>query len=161
MTFQIRPLTTADYPFVISVIDQWWGGRHMADLLPRLFFEHFTDTSFAGEREGRLAGFLAGFISQSRPGEAYIHFVGVEPAERGSGLGRLLYETFFQVAGERGCVLVRAVTSPVNRGSIAFHQRMGFRLEPGDAEVDGIPVASGYDGRGGDRVRFVRSLPGA
>ena len=73
MTFQIRQLSTVDYPFVISVIDQWWGGRQMADKLPRLFFEHFTDTSFAAERDGKLAGFLAGFISQSRPGEAYVH----------------------------------------------------------------------------------------
>ena len=160
MTSQIRPLRTADYPFVISVIDQWWGGRQMADKLPRLFFEHFTDTSFAAERDGKLAGFLAGFMSQSRPGEAYIHFVGVDPAERGSGLGRLLYEAFFQAAEARGCILVRAITSPVNRGSVAFHQRMGFQLEPGDAEVDGIPVSSGYDGQGGDRVRFIRSLRG-
>ena len=159
MTFEIRQLSVADYPFVISVIDRWWGGRQMADMLPRLFFEHFTDTSFAAERDGSLAGFLAGFISQSRPGEAYIHFVGVDPAERGGGLGRLLYETFFLAAEARGCVLVRAITSPVNRGSIALHQRMGFRLEPGDAEVDGVPVSSGYDGPGGDRVRFTRSLP--
>jgi GNAT superfamily N-acetyltransferase len=158
MTFQVRQLATADYPFVISVIDQWWGGRQMADKLPRLFFEHFADTSFAAERDGRLAGFLAGFISQSRPGEAYIHFVGVDPAERGSGLGRLLYETFFQAAGARGCVLVRAITSPVNRGSIAFHQRMGFQLEPGDAQAGGIPVSVGYDGQGHDRVRFTRNL---
>jgi GNAT superfamily N-acetyltransferase len=158
MTFRIRQLATADYPFVISVIDRWWGGRPMADKLPRLFFEHFTDTSFAAERDGRLAGFLAGFISQSRPGEAYIHFVGVDPAQRGTGLGRLLYETFFQAAEARGAVLVRAVTSPGNRGSIAFHQRMGFQLEPGDAEVDGIPVSSGHDGPDGDRVRFICSL---
>ena len=101
MTSQIRQLSTADYPFVISVIDRWWGGRSMADKLPRLFFEHFTDTSFAAEREGGLAGFLAGFISQSRPGEAYIHFVGVDPAQRGSGLGRLLYEAFFQALASR------------------------------------------------------------
>ena len=60
MTFQVRQLSTADYPLVISVIDQWWGGRQMADKLPRLFFEHFTDTSFAAERDGRLAGFLTG-----------------------------------------------------------------------------------------------------
>lgn len=158
MTFAIRQLTAADYPFVISVIDQWWDGRQMADMLPRLFFEHFSDTSFAAERDGRLAGFLTGFISQSRPDEAYIHFVGVDPAERGNGLGGLLYARFFQAAEARGCVLVRAITSPVNRGSVAFHQRMGFQLEPGDAAVDGIPVFTGYDGRGGDRVRFVRSL---
>jgi predicted GNAT superfamily acetyltransferase len=158
MTFQIRPLSLADYPFVISVLDQWWGGRQMADKLPRLFFEHFADTSFAAERDGKLAGFLVGFISQARSGEAYIHFVGVDPAERGSGLGRLLYEAFFRAAEARGSVLVRAITSPVNRGSVAFHQRMGFRLEPGDLEVDGIPVSSGYDGQGGDRVRFIRRL---
>ncbi len=160
MTFQIRHLSAADYPLVISVIDQWWGGRPMAGKLPRLFFEHFTDTSFAAERDGRLAGFLAGFISQSRPDEGYIHFVGVDPAARGGGLGRLLYEAFFRAAEDRGCILVRAVTSPVNRGSVAFHRRMGFQLEPGDAEVDGIPVSSGYDGPGGDRVRFLRILHG-
>ena len=101
MTFQIRQLAAADYPFVISVLDQWWGGRQMADKLPRLFFEHFADTSFAAERDGQLAGFLVGFISQSRSGEAYIHFVGVDPAERGSGLGRLLYQAFFQAAEAR------------------------------------------------------------
>ena len=82
MTFQIRQLSTADYPFVISVIDQRWGGRQMADKLPRLFFEHFTGTSFAAERAGNLAGFLAGFISQSRPGEA------TSLCRRGSGRAR-------------------------------------------------------------------------
>jgi predicted GNAT superfamily acetyltransferase len=161
MSLQIRQLSELDYPYVISVIDQWWGGRQMADKLPRLFFEHFNDTSFAAERDGRLTGFLAGFISQSELGQAYIHFVGVDPAQRGSGLGRLLYEAFFRAAMARGCVLARAVTSPVNRGSVAFHQRMGFQLEPGDAEVDGIPVSVGYDGPGGDRVRFIRSLNSA
>ena len=54
---------------------------------------------------------------------------------------------------------MRAVTSPVNTGSVAFHRRMGFRLEPGDVQVNGIPVAAGYDGPGQDRVRFVRDLP--
>ena len=50
------------------------------------------------------------------------------------------------------------MTSPVNTGSVAFHRRMGFRLEPGDAEVGDIPVATGYDGPGQDRVRFVKDL---
>jgi GNAT superfamily N-acetyltransferase len=158
MAVQIRPIRPSDYGPVISVIDDWWGGRHMADMLPRLFFEHFTDTSFAAERDSELAGFLVGFESQSRPAEAYIHFAGVHPAERSRGLGRRLYERFFAVVQARGCVLVRAVTSPVNRGSVAFHQRMGFDIEPGDARAGGVPVAAGYDGDGQDRVRFVRRL---
>ena len=83
----------------------------------------------------------------------------VHPGERSHGLGRRLYGTFFDVVRARGCTRVRAVTSPVNTGSVAFHRRMGFRLEPGDAEVGDIPVATGYDGPGQDRVRFVRDLP--
>jgi GNAT superfamily N-acetyltransferase len=158
MAVQLRPIRPSDYRPVISVIDDWWGGRHVADMLPRLFFEHFTDTSFAAERDGSLAGFLVGFRSQSRPAEAYIHFVGVHPGERGRGLGRQLYERFFAAARARGCGLVRAVTSPVNRGSIGFHQRMGFGIEPGDSQAAGVAVTLGYDGDGQDRVRFVRKL---
>jgi ribosomal protein S18 acetylase RimI-like enzyme len=158
MTAQIRQIRLSDYQPVISVIDGWWNGRHMADMLPRLFFEHFTDTSFAAERDGQLIGFLVGLLSQSRPGEAYIHFVGVHPAERGQGLGRQLYQRFFAAAQTRGAGLVRAVTAPVNYGSIRFHQQLGFGIEPGDREVNGVPVATGYDGEGQDRVRFVKHL---
>jgi ribosomal protein S18 acetylase RimI-like enzyme len=158
MTVQIRQIRTSDYHPVISVVDSWWNGRQMADMLPRLFFDHFTDTSFAVERDGELAGFLVGLLSQSRPGEAYIHFVGVHPAERGSGLGRQLYQHFFAAARARGANLGRAVTSPENHGSVRFLQQMGFGIEPGDKEVDGVPVATGYDGDGQDRVRFTKHL---
>jgi len=156
---RIRPLRPSDFAPVIAVIDEWWGGRAMARMLPRLFFDHFTDTSFAADQGGALTGFLVGFVSPAHPAEAYIHFVGVHPGERGHGLGRRLYGTFFDAAEGRGCTRVRAITSPVNTGSVAFHRQMGFRLEPGDTEVDGIPVATGYDGPGQDRVRFVRDLP--
>ena len=153
----LRPLRPSDHAAVIAVIDDWWGGRRMADMLPRLFFEHFTDTSFAAERAGELAGFLVGFLSQSRPAEAYVHFVGVHPGGRGLGLGRRLYEAFFDAVSARGRTVVRAVTAPVNTGSITFHRRMGFEVERGAGDGD-VPVAAGYDGPGQDRVRFVRYL---
>jgi hypothetical protein len=51
----------------------------MAWLLPRLLFRNFGDASFAVEEEGELVAFLIDFVSQSRKGEAYIHFVGVRP----------------------------------------------------------------------------------
>jgi predicted GNAT superfamily acetyltransferase len=155
---KIRDISPSDYGAIIGVIDEWWGGRRMAGMLPRLFFEHFADTSFAAERNGILAGFLVGFCSQSRPGEAYIHFAGVQPGERSRGLGRRLHETFFETAAGRGCLIVRAVTAPVNSGSVAFHRRMGFEIEPGDLQRDGIPVTADYDGPGQDRVRFVKYL---
>lgn len=154
----LRTLREGDYPDIIRVLDDWWGGRPMASLLPRLFFQHFADTSFAIEEEGRVLAFLVGFLSQSRPGEAYIHFVGVDPACRGQGFGRVLYERFFAAAKESGANSVHCVTSPVNRGSIAFHRAMGFDLTPGDGEIDGLPVHADYDGHGGSRVVFVKEI---
>ena len=154
----LRHLEPSDYPSVIAVIDQWWGGRHMADMLPKLFFVHFRDTSFAVEDQGQLVAFLAGFASQTYPDQAYIHFVGIHPEYRQHGLGRQLYERFFTAARQRGCTTVRCVTSPVNAGSIAFHTRMGFAVEHVNGQAGGVPCTLNYDGNGQDRVLFVRSL---
>jgi ribosomal protein S18 acetylase RimI-like enzyme len=143
----IRHSEPADYGRVISVVDDWWGGRAMAAMLPKLFFVHFRDTSFVAEADGELAGFLCGFRSQTYDDEAYVHFVGVDPAQRGAGLGRLLYERFFEAVRPRS--VVRAVTSPVNERSVAFHQAIGFEVERVDDE---------YDGRGEARVLLVKRL---
>ncbi len=160
MTLRLRHAREDDYLPIIAVVNDWWGGRQMADMLPRLFFAHFNDTSFIVEEadSGERAGFLIGFVSQSQPGEAYIHFVGVHPDYRRQGVGEQMYAAFFEAVAARGCTRVHAVTAPVNQGSIAFHQRMGFAVEPGDGEIDGLAVAANYDGRGHDRVRFIKTL---
>src|SRR6476646_5776998 len=142
----IRHAEPADYARVHAVIDEWWGGRPMAAMLPKLFFVHFRDTSFvAGDDDGSLAGFLCGFRSQTFPDEAYVHFVGVDPVTRGVGVGRALYERFFAAVAPR--TIVRAVTSPVNERSVAFHQALGFELERSDPA---------YDGAGEPRVLLVK-----
>lgn len=127
-------------------------------MLPRLFFEHFCDTSSVLEEDGRVVAFLIGFLSQNQPTEAYIHFVGVHPNRRQRGCGRLLYERFFEQARLAGRSVVRCVTSPTNTGSIAFHTRMGFQVEPGKAEREGVPYDPDHDGPGEDRVCFLRKI---
>ena len=144
---EIRHAEPADHARVVPVVDDWWGGRAMSDLLPRLFFVHFRDTSFVAEEDRALAGFLCGFRSQTYADEAYVHFVGVGPAFRGRGVGRALYERCFDAIAPR--TVVRCVTSPVNEASVAFHTSLGFEVEK---------VAANYDGRGGDRVLLVRRL---
>jgi GNAT superfamily N-acetyltransferase len=155
---RIRNAVPDDHAQVIRVLDGWWGGRRMRDMLPRLFFVHFAETTFVAEGDGRLVAFLAGFLSQTDPRTAYIHFVGVAPEERRTGVARALYVRFFEVARAGGRSVVRCVTSPVNEGSIAFHRRMGFRLVPGDVDRDGVPIHRDYDGPGEDRVVFERGL---
>ncbi|GIO07158.1 N-acetyltransferase [Brevibacillus reuszeri] len=155
---QIRNVNEQDYTKIIPVINEWWGGRQMSDMLPKLFFVHFQPTSFVIEAEGEIIAFLIGFLSQTNPEEAYIHFVGVHPERRGDGVGKELYQMFFQEVKKRGCHTVRCITSPVNKGSIHFHGKMGFEVEAGDKVVDGVWVTTNYDGRGNDRVQLVKRI---
>ena len=135
---KIRHAQPADYGRVIGRVNEWWGGRDMAPMLPRLFFIHFEDTSYvADDADGQLAGFLIGFLSQTNDDEAYVHFVGIAPAQRGAGLGRRLYERFCTDVTERGRTTVRCVTSPFNETSIAFHRALGFEIEGTSDEHDG------------------------
>ncbi len=154
----VRHAEPRDFYFVTSVINDWWDGRQMRDMLPKLFFIHFRETSFIAEQKDARVGFLNGFFSQTFPAEAYIHFVGVHPEFRKHGVARMLYEKFFAVARAKGKTRVRCVTSPVNKTSIAFHQHMGFEMEPGDDMVDGISAHSNYDGKGESRVLFVKEI---
>lgn len=154
----IRHAEPSDYRQIIAVVDDWWGGRRMADMLPKLFFVHFRPTSFVAEHNNRIVGFVVGFVSQTFPEEAYIHFVGVHPDFRKAELGRALYERFFSSAAKLGCHTVRCVTSPINKSSISFHRSMGFSAENSEKIVDDIPVAKEYDGKGEDRVLFFKNL---
>ncbi|MFE3765885.1 GNAT family N-acetyltransferase [Streptomyces sp. NPDC059104] len=147
----------ADHPRLLAVLDTWWGGlkgeagsRERALLLPRLYLQHFTTTSLLVERDGReVAAFLIGFLSQTRPDTAYVHFVGVDPALHGQGVGRALYRAFFALARSRGRRYVECVTSPENTASRAFHTRLGFTPHAPKAD---------YDGPGLGRVAFTLDL---
>ena len=156
----IRHVKADDYKVIIATVDEWWGGRRMAQMLPQLFFVHFYPTSFVAEQNGLIIGFVVGLVSQSYPDEGYIHFVGVHPNFREGGLGHKLYERVFEAMIRNGCRVVRCVTSPVNKGSIAFHLHLGFKPEISQKVVEGVSVFEDYDGPGEDRVLFSKMLTG-
>lgn len=155
-----RPVES-DHPGIVGEVDEWWGGRSLHQLLPRLWFQHFTGTSWVVEdTSGRVVGFLVGFISPDRPDEAYIHMVGTSPNHRRSGLGRALYERFFDDVRARGARRVTAVTWPGNRISVGFHRALGFlpSTGPGTQNLYGTPAYPDYDAARDDRVVFSREL---
>ncbi|MBI2780192.1 MAG: GNAT family N-acetyltransferase [Chloroflexi bacterium] len=157
----LRRPTEADYPGMVRVIDDWWGGRTMDALLPRLWLQHFTGTSWLAETTAsELAGFLIGFHSPDRANVAYCRLVATNPNLRGRGVGRALYERFFDDARRAGRHEVRAITWPGNRPSIAFHRALGFQVEvgPGSQNLYGTPAQPGYDFDREDRTILVRTI---
>jgi GNAT superfamily N-acetyltransferase len=156
----IRKTKPSDHASVIAALQGWWGGRDLTAMLPKLFLNHFNDTSFVAENNDQMSGFLIGFLSPSLKlkNEAYVHFMGVHPDFRKKGIGTTLYERFFEICRTHGRNIIRACTSPVNRGSVEFHERIGFQLEAGDDEIDGLPVTRDYNRPGDHKVLFTKII---
>lgn len=154
----LRYSQPADHARIIAVLKRWWDGRDLTGMLPKLFLDHFCDTSFVVEKEDLLVAFLVAFLSPARPDEGYIHFAGVHPEYRGMGIGAHLYQGFFDICRADGRKTVRACTSPVNIGSVRFHKRMGFTLSKGNARIDGLAVTLDYNRPDDPKVLFERAL---
>ena len=159
LTFR-RPVE-GDHRRLVAVIDDWWGGRKLVHLLPRLWLQFFTGTSWIAEAaDGSLAGFLIGFVSPDDAGVGYVHMVATSPNVRKRGLGRELYRRFCDDVGTRGVREVRAITWAGNRVSIAFHAAIGFRVDDGTGTQRryGTTAYPDYEGDGQDMVVFRRRL---
>jgi ribosomal protein S18 acetylase RimI-like enzyme len=153
----VRSALPSDCEAILDVVQSWWGRPIESDMFSKFFLNHFSETCLIAERNGRFVGFLIGFLSQTLADEAYIRFVVVHPQDRGAGIGRALYEEFFRVAQKHQRRIIRSVTSPSNLNSVAFHQLLGFTIEPQEHQINNLPVQKNYHGREDtDRVLFVK-----
>ena len=144
---QTRKITKGDFDQIVEVIDRWWGGP-MANFAHPIFFYELGDNALIVEEEGRLIGFLLGFIAFRAPKTGYVHLVGIHPDYRRKGVGRLLYETFTERCRSLGCERMKAITTTGNEGSIIFHQALGWTSN----EVED------YAGRDRRRMVFTKDL---
>jgi GNAT superfamily N-acetyltransferase len=154
----IRTGKTSDHEKVISVMPDWWGGRDLSSSVLKIFFIHFSNTVYIAESNNDLVGFLVGFFSQTEENTGYIHFVGVHPNFRKDGIGRLLYQTFFNACIANNRKIIKSCTSPINKLSINFHLHMGFIIEPGDTIVDDLPVSENFLRSNDPKVLFKKVL---
>jgi ribosomal protein S18 acetylase RimI-like enzyme len=116
-----------DLAEILRNFERFWGDRDLPRYLHHpMFFLEFRDTAFVARDlgNGEIAGYLLGFVAPA--GDGYIHFVAVRDDSRTLGLGRGLCETFENAARERGAAALKAITSPENESSVAFHKRAGF-----------------------------------
>jgi len=147
MDYALRQITVADLSEVLGELPAFWDEeRDMSFLHQALYVHEFGETSVVAERDGRVVGYLLGFVNQH--GVGYIHAVAVRHEERGKGLARSLYDRFAELVAARGAHGLKAITAPENAGSRAFHAALGFSAEE-------VP---GYSPSSGTRVVFRREL---
>ncbi|MFJ9537332.1 GNAT family N-acetyltransferase [Streptomyces sp. NPDC101225] len=147
MAAQITPAHVTDIRQVLAEHRRYWGERDLRALHLLALVQEFGETCLvARSADGGVLGYLIGFVTPERTG--YVHLIATRDDARGTGLGRELYAAFTEAARRQGAVRLKAITSPGNTGSVAFHRSLGF----------GVRVERDYNGPGEDRVVFSRAL---
>ncbi|WP_240509635.1 GNAT family N-acetyltransferase [Streptomyces malaysiense] len=147
MRAQITPAGTADIHQVLADHHRYWGKRDLRALHLSALVREFGETCLVARAEDGIHGYVIGFVTPA--GTGYVHLIATRDDARGTGLGRRLYAAFADAAHRQGAQRLKAITSPGNAGSIAFHRRLGF-----DART-----VDDYDGPGRAMVVFRRVLP--
>lgn len=153
---EITTCTKKDFDQIIVEFNEFWDHDRTVGLHHPTLINEFGNTAFVAKEGDKVLAYLFGFISQSEP-VGYAQLLSVRQGYRRLGLARRLYAHFEEYARSHGCKNLKAITSPVNSLSIAFHKSIGM-LPTGDAEKDGVKVVEHYAGPGKDRVVFIKNI---
>lgn len=133
----IRPVTESDLPAILGIIN-----REIREGVAHFGTEEMAATELGAEwsatRErygwycavegGELLGYARGGPWKTRGAYRWAAETGVyvQPAAKGRGVGRALYEVLFEHLRDQGLrTLIAGITLP-NDASVALHERMGM-----------------------------------
>ena len=153
---EIRHCTKTDYDQILAEVWDFWGSDRTLDLHHPMFVYEFGNSAYVIKDGDCVAAYLFGCLSQTEP-SAYVHLVGVRSTYRRRGLAGHLYDHFVTFAQTQGCTELKAITTPSNKESLAFHRARGMELT-GTPNREGIPVIENYAGPGQDRVVLRKKL---
>lgn len=105
--------------------------------------------ALTARRDGRLVGVATG---TTRPDEATLDDLVVEPAEHGQGIGAHVLAAVESLAAERGCRRVEAVAPTGSRGA-AFLAGRGWRTVSGPDDTVRVRLYRALGSSGGAGVR--------
>ena len=133
----VRPVEVSDLDAIVRIDEklsghsrkEYWRHRlEMASLRPPWM-------SLVAETDGRLVGFLFGWVGESEFGigrpVGWVDLIGVDPPYRGRGIGHALVERF--VASGRELRAIEKVATLIDLGQAdvrEFFTRLGFHHGP-------------------------------
>ncbi|MBN1375776.1 MAG: GNAT family N-acetyltransferase [Dehalococcoidia bacterium] len=153
---KITNCTKQDFDRILAEFNEFWGHDRTLALHHPTLINEFGNSAFILKDSQKIIAYLFGFISQTSP-VGYIQLLAVRQGHRHEGHARRLYEHFTSFALAHGCKQLKAITSPVNKLSIAFHQSIGM-MPVGEDIIAGVAVIRDYAGHGKDRVVFMKDI---
>jgi GNAT superfamily N-acetyltransferase len=156
MGAQIAACTRQDYDQILDDLPDFWDGRDTRHLHHPMLIKEFGNSAFVIRDGALVVAYLFGLMSQTEP-VGYLHLIAVRASARRRRLGQALFAHFVEFARGRGCKHIKAITTPANAGSIAFHKSLGMDLL-GEPNVEGVPVVRDYAGRDEPRVVFWKAI---
>jgi GNAT superfamily N-acetyltransferase len=153
---EISLCTKADFDQILRDVADFWGDKRTLAIHHPMFLYEFGNSAYVMKEGDLVVGYLFGVLSQTET-IAYVHLLSVRRSHQRQGIARRLYEHFIDFARENGCEEIKAITSPNNKISVAFHRRMGMELL-GEQGEEGIPVMKNYSGPGIHRVIFYKRI---
>jgi len=137
----LRPAEPRDLEAIVGLIGELAEFEHLSHLMkvtpqslqPHLFGPKPVAEAIVGEVGGRVVAFALFFVNFStflgKPG-LYLEDLYVQPAHRGSGLGRLLLQRLGRIAVERDYGRFEWSVLDWNENAIRFYEKMGATLLP-------------------------------
>jgi hypothetical protein len=137
----LRAATPADLPAIVGLIRELAEYEKLAHLVvvtpeslaPHLFGPRPAAEAVVGEVDDRVVAFALFFTNFStflgRPG-LYLEDLYVQPAHRGTGLGKALLQHLGALAVARGCGRFEWSVLDWNENAISFYESMGATVLP-------------------------------
>ncbi len=146
----IRPATLDDLDALVALEDTSFPGDRLSRRSFRRMLTRAKAELLVDEHQGRLCGYALALFHAGTP-LARLYSVAVDPATRGSGLGRALVEAIEISARERDCVAMRLEVRRDNTAAIEMYKALGYRPFAMEADY--------YDDRM-EAVRMEKALTG-
>jgi ribosomal protein S18 acetylase RimI-like enzyme len=126
---QIRTFQPADEAAVVALWEQChltrpWNDPHK-DVQRKLRVQ--SDWFLVGEVEGQIvATVMAGYDGH----RGWIYYLGVDPENRGKGLGRSMMAQAEKLLRVAGCPKINLLVRSENDGVIGFYRSLGYAADP-------------------------------
>ena len=132
---ELRELREEDWPAVREIFEQGIAGRNATFETEAPSWDAWDRSQLDGQRyvaveQGRVVGWVAAHAVLSRPCYRGVveHSVYVDEGFQGRGIGRALLERLFESTEAAGIWTIQTGVFPENEGSLALHERCGFRV---------------------------------